>query len=92
MWKFRNAERAGGLKSRIEKLVTEDKKMALAEIRKNRKKVENVIKALDSLLVSVVDVDHELCRHVADARKHAEDLKRFLDEQERLLGGKHVRR
>ena len=92
MWKFRNAERVGGLKSGIEKLVTEDKKMALAEIRKNRKKVENVIKALDSLLVSVVDVDLELWRHVADARKYAEDLKRFLDEQERLLGGKHVRR
>jgi len=92
MWKFRNAEKTSSLKSRIEKLVTEDKKMALAEIRKNRKKVENVIKALDSLLVSVADVDLELWRHVADARKYAKDLKRFLDEKERLLGGEHVRR
>ena len=92
MWKFRNAERTSVLKSRIEKLVTEDKKMAFAEIRENRKKVENVIKALDSLLVGVADVDLELWRHVADARKYAKDLKRFLDEKERLLGGEHVRR
>ena len=92
MWKFKNVERVDSLKSRVEKLVAEDKEMALAEVRKNRKKVENIIKVLDSLLVSVVDVDHGLWRHVADVRKYAEDLKRFLDEYEKSLigkGGKH---
>lgn len=92
MWKFKNVERVDSLKSRVEKLVAEDKEMALAEVRKNRKKVENIIKVLDSLLVSVVDVDHGLWRHVADARKYAGDLKRFLDEYEKSLigkGGKH---
>ena len=92
MWKFKNVERVDSLKSRVEKLVAEDKEMALAEVSKNRKKVENAIKVLDSLLVSVVDVDHGLWRHVADARKYAGDLKRFLDEYEKSLigkGGKH---
>ena len=92
MWKFKNVERVDSLKSRVEKLVAEDKEMALAEVRKNKKKVENIIKVLDSLLVSVVDVDHGLWRHVADARKYAGDLKRFLDECEKSLigkGGKH---
>jgi len=92
MWKFRSTEKTNDLKSRIEKLVAEDKEMALAEVRKNKKKVENAIKVLDSLLVSVVDVDHGLWRHVADARKYAGDLKRFLDEYEKSLvgkGGKH---
>ena len=92
MWKFKNVERVDSLKSRVEKLVAEDKEMALAEVRKNKKKVENAIKVLDSLLVSVVDVDHGLWRHVADARKYAGDLKRFLDEYEKSLigkGGKH---
>jgi len=92
MWKFKNVERVDSLKSRVEKLVAEDKEMALAEVRKNKKKVENAIRVLDSLLVSVVDVDHGLWRHVADARKYAGDLKRFLDEYEKSLigkGGKH---
>jgi len=87
MWKFKNVERVDSLKSRVEKLVAEDKEMALAEVRKNKKKVENIIKVLDSLLVSVVDVDHGLWRHVADARKYAGDLKRFLDEYEKSLTG-----
>ncbi|MCD6131834.1 MAG: hypothetical protein J7J61_07020 [Candidatus Hydrothermae bacterium] len=92
MWKFKNVERVDSLKSRVEKLVAEDKEVALAEVRKNKKKVENIVKVLDSLLVSVVDVDHGLWRHVADARKYAGDLKRFLDEYEKSLiskGGKH---
>jgi len=92
MWRFKNAERVDSLKSRIERLVAEDKEMALAEVRKNKKKVENAIRVLDSLLVSVIDVDHGLWRHVAGARKYAGDLKRFLDEYEKSLtgkGGKH---
>ena len=92
MWRFKNAKKVDNLKSRIERLVAEDKKMALAEVRKDKKKVENTIKVLDSLLVSVIDVDHGLWRHIADAHKYAEDLKRFLDECEKSLigqGDKH---
>ena len=50
-----------------------------AKIRKNKEKVESVIKELDSLLVSVADVDSRLYRYIADARKYAEDLKRSLE-------------
>jgi len=92
MWKFKSGEEAVRLKTRIEKLLKEDRIRALSEIKKSRKKVESIMKVLGTLSLDALKTDTELWSKISNAYKYAEDLKRFLDEYEKSLiskGGKH---